>query len=87
MSTEIKVILILFQRNEKLFLQLIDLEYQSQPVDVDRTLEVFDRIMQNDVQLDFKVKVSQRRMEFLEDFGTDIKRSVYFVGYYVLIFL
>ncbi|XP_041352818.1 pre-mRNA-processing factor 39-like isoform X2 [Gigantopelta aegis] len=62
------------KRNEKLFLQLIDLEYQTQPVDVDRTLEVFDRVIQNDVQLDFKVKVSQRRMEFLEDFGTDIKR-------------
>uniref|UniRef100_A0A0B7A9U4 Pre-mRNA-processing factor 39 n=1 Tax=Arion vulgaris TaxID=1028688 RepID=A0A0B7A9U4_9EUPU len=60
--------------NEKVFLQLLDLEYQCQPIDEDRVLEVFSQLQKSDVSLEFKVKVSQRRMEFLEDFGTCIQK-------------
>ncbi|XP_013092312.2 pre-mRNA-processing factor 39-like isoform X2 [Biomphalaria glabrata] len=60
--------------NEKVFLQLLDVEYQSQPIVEDRVMETFSRLLKSDVSLDFKVKVSQRRMEFLEDFGTCIQK-------------
>ncbi|CAG5123083.1 unnamed protein product, partial [Candidula unifasciata] len=60
--------------NEKVFLQLLDLEYQCQPIDESRIMDVFNRLLKSDVSLEFKVKVSQRRMEFLEDFGTCIQK-------------
>ncbi|KAH9514534.1 PRP39 pre-mRNA processing factor 39 [Bulinus truncatus] len=60
--------------NEKVFLQLLDVEYQSQPIVEDRVMETFSRLLKSDVSLEFKVKVSQRRMEFLEDFGTCIQK-------------
>ncbi|XP_059162306.1 pre-mRNA-processing factor 39-like isoform X2 [Physella acuta] len=60
--------------NEKVFLQLLDIEYQSQPIVEDRVMETFNRLLKSDVSLDFKVKISQRRMEFLEDFGTCIQK-------------
>ncbi|XP_067680617.1 pre-mRNA-processing factor 39-like [Haliotis asinina] len=62
------------KKNEKLFLQLLDLEYQTQPIDEQRVLDVFSNALKSDLSADFKVKVSQRRMEFLEDFGTCIQR-------------
>lgn len=65
---------LLQQSNEKVFLQLLDIEYQSQPIVEDRVLEVFSKLLKSDVSLEFKVTVSQRRMEFLEDFGTCIQK-------------
>ncbi|GFO27447.1 pre-mRNA-processing factor 39-like [Plakobranchus ocellatus] len=62
------------QTNEKIFLQLLDVEYQAQPIEEDRVMEVFARLLKSDVSMEFKLKVSQRRMEFLEDFGECIKR-------------
>ncbi|XP_005102551.2 pre-mRNA-processing factor 39 isoform X2 [Aplysia californica] len=60
--------------NEKVFLQLLDVEYQSQPIVEERVMETFNRLLTSEVSLEFKVKVSQRRMEFLEDFGTCIQK-------------
>ncbi|XP_076442224.1 pre-mRNA-processing factor 39-like isoform X2 [Babylonia areolata] len=62
------------KQNERLFLQMLDVEYQSQPVDEDKVMEVFQTILSSDLSIEFKVKISQRRMEFLEDFGKCIKR-------------
>ncbi|RUS87646.1 hypothetical protein EGW08_004569 [Elysia chlorotica] len=59
--------------NEKIFLQLLDVEYQSQPIVERRVMDIFARMLKSDVSMEFKVKVSQRRMEFLEDFGECIK--------------
>ncbi|CAL1536963.1 unnamed protein product [Lymnaea stagnalis] len=60
--------------NEKVFLQLLDVEYQSQPISEERVMETFNKLLKSDAPLDFKVKISQRRMEFLEDFGTCIQK-------------
>ena len=62
-----------FQKNEKLYIQLLDIEYQKQPVSVPSVLEIFNRaINSDDVVLNTKIKMSQRRLEFLEDFGSSI---------------
>lgn len=53
---------------------MLDVEYQSQPVDEDKVMDVFQAILSSDLSIEFKVKISQRRMEFLEDFGTCVKR-------------
>lgn len=53
---------------------MLDVEYQSQPVDENKVMDVFQTILSSDLSIEFKVKISQRRMEFLEDFGTCIKR-------------
>jgi hypothetical protein len=65
------------QQNERLFLQMLDVEYQAHPVDEEKVMMVFQTILASDLSIEFKVKISQRRMEFLEDFGTCIKRSVF----------
>ncbi|KAK7104119.1 pre-mRNA-processing factor 39-like [Littorina saxatilis] len=62
------------QQNERLFLQMLDVEYQAHPVDENKVMDVFQSILSSDLSIEFKVKISQRRMEFLEDFGTCIKR-------------
>ncbi|KAK7483566.1 hypothetical protein BaRGS_00025240 [Batillaria attramentaria] len=62
------------KQNERLFLQMLDVEYQAHPVDENRIMEVFQNILSSDLSIEFKVKISQRRMEFLEDFGTCIRR-------------
>ncbi|KAL8583545.1 hypothetical protein ACOMHN_054861 [Nucella lapillus] len=62
------------KQNERLFLQMLDVEYQSQPVDEKKVMEVYQTILSSDLSIEFKVKISQRRMEFLEDFGMCIKR-------------
>lgn len=64
----------MLQQNERLFLQMLDVEYQSQPVDENKVMDVFQTILSSDLSIEFKVKISQRRMEFLEDFGTCVKR-------------
>jgi len=60
--------------NEKVFLQLLDVEYQSQPIEEERVMDTFKRLLSSDVSLELKVKISQRRMEFLEDFGACIQK-------------
>ncbi|KAK3598661.1 hypothetical protein CHS0354_020419 [Potamilus streckersoni] len=60
-------------KNERLYIQLLDLEYQCQPVSVLRALEVFNRMINSEnFSPQTKIKMSQRRLEFLEDFGTNI---------------
>ena len=65
------------QSNAKLHLQLLDLEYQRGPMDESALANVFDRaIATSSLAIDHRLAFSQRRMEFLEDFGSDITQSV-----------
>ncbi|KAH3847692.1 pre-mRNA-processing factor 39-like [Dreissena polymorpha] len=60
-------------RNEKLYVHLLDMEYQKRPINVDSALEIFSRAMTSaDLTMNTKIKMSQRRLEFLEDFGSSI---------------
>ena len=63
----------ILQSNEKLYIQLLDMEYQKHPVNVDSALEIFAKAMSSEeVSVNTKIKMSQRRLEFLEDFGSSI---------------
>ena len=51
------------------------MEYQKQPVNVDSALEIFAKAIAGDsLSLDTKIKMSQRQLEFLEDFGLSIRQ-------------
>lgn len=59
--------------NEKLYIQLLDIEYQKYPVNVISALSIFTKAIDNpSLSLHTKIKMSQRRLEFLEDFGSSI---------------
>jgi len=61
------------QKNEKLYIQLLDMEYQKHPVDVASTLAIFSQAVScKKLAIHTKIKMSQRRLEFLEDFGSSI---------------
>lgn len=60
-------------KNEKLYIQLLDIEYQKHPVDVDSALDIFSKALgSEELSVNTKIKMSQRRLEFLEDFGSSI---------------
>jgi len=65
------------QLNTKLYLQLLDVEYQQPVMDEHSVLTVFDRAINSDLTLDERVAFSQRKLEFLEDFGSDVNKFVY----------
>jgi hypothetical protein len=52
---------------------LLDIEYQKHPVNVDSALEIFSKALESEeLSVSTKIKMSQRRLEFLEDFGSSI---------------
>lgn len=59
------------QLNEKLYLQLLDLEYQQANLDEARITAVFERAVSK-LEPDHKVAFSRRRMEFMEDLGCSL---------------
>ncbi|XP_017538606.1 pre-mRNA-processing factor 39 isoform X1 [Pygocentrus nattereri] len=65
------------ETNPKLYLNLLELEY-SGDVQQNETeiLACFDRALSSPMPLDSRVTFSQRKVEFLEDFGSDINALV-----------
>ncbi|KAK2154584.1 hypothetical protein LSH36_264g01031 [Paralvinella palmiformis] len=57
--------------NEKLYLQLLDLEYQQKDMDEMRINALFENAVSK-LEPDHKVAFSRRRMEFMEDFGCNV---------------
>lgn len=64
------------EKNHKLYLQLIDLEYQKENMDENVILETIDLALKSNLALEHKVALSRRKLEFLEDFGSQVTRSV-----------
>ncbi|VDN42469.1 unnamed protein product [Dibothriocephalus latus] len=63
------------QRNERLYAQLLDIAYQRRPVDLEGFLQfanfaIVDSLLPATVKLAF----SQRKLQFLEEFGDDIRQ-------------
>jgi pre-mRNA-processing factor 39 len=60
--------------NTRIALQVIDLALQRDVVDEQEVLEVVDNFMKQDsVDPDQKLLFAQRKVEFLEDFGSSVK--------------
>jgi len=61
------------EANPKLYLQLLDiLLHRPPPLDVAKVQELFDKALDKVPANKHRLLFSQRRVEFLEDFGTDI---------------
>ena len=60
-----------------MLLQLVDLEYNASHLDEKAVLKHLDRaISSTTLALEHRVAFSQRRLEFLEDFGSTVQRFV-----------
>ena len=62
------------QLNIKLHLQLIDLEYQQKRINEDTLLQIFDDAIKSELAIEHRVAFSQRKLEFLEDLGSEVAR-------------
>merc|ERR1719186_841067 len=58
--------------NPKLYIQHVDLLLNSTPMDVPEVVAVLDKALQQEFPDKHKLLFSQRKVEFLEDFGSDI---------------
>lgn len=52
----------------------MDLELSTYPVNEEKIEEVFDLVKDSELDLETKQGFSQRRVEFLEDFSSDISK-------------
>ncbi|UYV80457.1 PRPF39 [Cordylochernes scorpioides] len=59
------------QSNHHLYMQLVDIYYQQQPLDVEAIAAIFESALSSELSADHKLTMSQRKLEFLEDFGSD----------------
>lgn len=60
--------------NTRLYLQLIDMCLQKSPVDEEKIIGILDKFLEKEGDAEQKVMFAQRKIEFLEDFGTTIAR-------------
>jgi pre-mRNA-processing factor 39 len=60
--------------NIKLHLQMLDLLLHNTPVDCKEIVEFLDKAQLSDFKASQKLLLSQRKLEFLEDFGTDVEQ-------------
>jgi len=58
--------------NSKLYLQQMDILINSSPMDVNRIVEVIDEALKEVSPEKQKLVFAQRKVEFLEDFGSDV---------------
>lgn len=67
------IYLVTLQTSPKLYLNLLELEYSG---DVSQNeaeiLACFDRALNSSMPIESRLLFSQRKVEFLEDFGSDI---------------
>ncbi|CAG01839.1 unnamed protein product, partial [Tetraodon nigroviridis] len=65
------------QTNSKLYLNLLELEYSGDVTQNEaEILACFDRAMNSDMPIETRLLFCQRKVEFLEDFGSDINTLV-----------
>ena len=65
------------QGNEKLYYQLLDLELARTPVSEEKVDEVFSMVEKSDsLSEDMKSLFQNRRVQFLEEFSSDIYKLV-----------
>ncbi|KAJ8409093.1 hypothetical protein AAFF_G00241140 [Aldrovandia affinis] len=76
-----KVLLEAIERDKtspKLYLNLLELEYSGDvKQNEEQILSCFDRALSSPLPLESRLAFSQRKVEFLEDFGADINTLVY----------
>jgi pre-mRNA-processing factor 39 len=63
----------IYPKNIKLYLQQLDILLHTVPHNLEEIEKFFIHLMDQDIKPSTKLKFSQRRVEFLEDFGTNMK--------------
>ena len=58
--------------NPKLYLQHLDILINTLPIDVTQVVTLLEKAMEQEMPEKHKMLFSQRKVEFLEDFGSDI---------------
>lgn len=67
------------QTNSKLYLNLLELEYSGDVTQNEaEILACFDRAVNSAMPIETRLLFCQRKVEFLEDFGSDINMYVFF---------
>lgn len=56
----------------RLYLQLVSMEMERVPMNETAIIEILDECISRDIDADQKIAFAQRKLEFLEDFGSDI---------------
>ncbi|XP_049776304.1 pre-mRNA-processing factor 39-like [Schistocerca cancellata] len=60
------------KENPRLYLQLIDMGLQKNPLNEEEIIAIIDQFLSGDADPEQKVLFAQRKVEFLEDFGKDV---------------
>ncbi|XP_050532033.1 pre-mRNA-processing factor 39-like [Daktulosphaira vitifoliae] len=62
------------QKSSRLLLQLIEIRMSDDPMDINAVVELIDKILDMDsIEAEQQVIYAQRKVEYLEEFGKDIK--------------
>uniref|UniRef100_A0A1I7YFX1 Pre-mRNA-processing factor 39 n=1 Tax=Steinernema glaseri TaxID=37863 RepID=A0A1I7YFX1_9BILA len=61
------------RRNPRLYSALIDLAYSHQPLNEEAVIRALDTAIDSDLSYEHRLKFSQNKLDFLEQFGTDVK--------------
>jgi len=59
-------------RNARLYVQLFDVRFQRQPLDVDASVQILNRALKSKLDLEQRCRFAHRKVEFLEDFGSNV---------------
>ncbi len=60
--------------NYSLYLRLIDIEYQKNDFNIDKIEQLFDKSIATAYNISVKVAMTQRKLEFMQDFGCDCQK-------------
>jgi pre-mRNA-processing factor 39 len=71
--------------NPKVHLQLLDLQFQSYPLNEANIVGIMRKAIKSNMPLENKVMFSQRLLDFLEDFGSDVAKYVCFLHAWVVL--
>lgn len=66
---------------------IIDLAMHRNPMDVDRIISSFDQALSSDLSNEQKVTFAHRKIEFLEDYGSDVARYLWLFQNAVRVFI
>lgn len=63
------------QENTKLYLNLLEMEYSGDlKQNEENILSCFDKAVNGSLSIKMRITFSQRKVEFLEDFGSDVNK-------------
>lgn len=76
-SLIVAVVCVINSQSPKLYLNLLEIEFSGDlKLNEEHILSCFDRAVNSSLPVETRISFSQRKVEFLEDFGFDVTRYV-----------